>query len=89
MANVTADLDTRCGELYPSGSEVLPDGQPDSDAAAGGEGRSASSRGDATEPAGFASSREQFESLLGFLDGADAAGLSHAELEELMRGVSR
>ena len=31
---------------------------------------------------GFASSREQFESLVGFLDGTDAAGLSHAELEE-------
>ena len=33
-------------------------------------------------PAGFAASREQFESLLSFLDGTDAAGLSHAELEE-------
>ena len=33
-------------------------------------------------PAGFASSREQFESLVSFLDGTDAAGLSHAELEE-------
>ena len=32
--------------------------------------------------AAFARSQEQFESLLGFLDGTDAAGLSHAELEE-------
>jgi hypothetical protein len=28
------------------------------------------------------SSREQFESLVGFLDGTDAVGLSHAELED-------
>ena len=36
---MTADLDTRCGELYPSGDEVLPAGQADSeDAAAGGGG---------------------------------------------------
>ena len=32
--------------------------------------------------AAFARSQEQFESLIGFLDGTDAAGLSHAELEE-------
>jgi len=78
---VTADLDTRCGELYPSGDEVLPAGQPDSDDAAadGGAGRrlAESAGGDA-----FAASRQGFESLIGFLDGADAAGLSHAELEE-------
>jgi hypothetical protein len=65
VANVTADLDTRCGELYASGDELLPAGRPGSGCAAG-----------------FASSREQFESLVSFLDGADAAGLSHAELEE-------
>lgn len=60
-----ADLDTRCGELYASGDELLPAGQAGSDRAAG-----------------FACSREQFDSLVGFLDGTDAAGLSHAELEE-------
>ena len=75
---MTADLDTRCGELYPSGGEVLPSGQPDSAAADGG----VSSLGESVDPAGFAGSREQFVSLLGFLDGADAAGLSHAELED-------
>ena len=79
---MTADLDTRCGELYPSGSEVLPSEQPGSDAAAGGEDGGVSSCGDSVDPAGFAASREQFASLVGFLDGADAAGLSHAELEE-------
>ena len=38
VASVTADLDTRCGELYASGGEVLPAGQADSEDAAG-EGR--------------------------------------------------
>jgi hypothetical protein len=65
VANVTADLDTRCGELYASGDELLPAGRGGSDRAAA-----------------FACSEEQFESLIGFLDGTDAAGLSHAELEE-------
>jgi hypothetical protein len=67
VANVTADLDTRCGELYSRGSEVLPVGRGGSEGAA---------------TAGFVSSREQFESLVGFLDGTDATGLSHSELEE-------
>ena len=70
VASVTADLDTRCGELYASGGEVLPAGRGGEDVA-GAEG-----------PGGFAASREQFESLIGFLDGTDAVGLSHAELEE-------
>ena len=62
---MTADLDTRCGELYASGDELLPAGRAGSDRAAA-----------------FACSREQFESLISFLDGTDAAGLSHTELEE-------
>ncbi len=62
---MTADLDTRCGELYASGDELLPAGRAGSDRA----------------PA-FACSREQFESLVSFLDATDAAGLSHAELEQ-------
>ena len=62
---MTADLDTRCGELYASGDELLPEGSVGSDRAAA-----------------FARSQEQFESLIGFLDGTDAAGVSHAELEE-------
>ena len=77
---MTADLDTRCGELYPSGTEVLPAGHADGEdaARAGGGGRGAP--GEAADA--FAASREQFQSLIGFLDGADAADLSHAELEE-------
>jgi len=65
VANVTADLDTRCGELYASGDELLPARRAGSDRAAA-----------------FAFSREQFESLVSFLDGTDAAGRSHAELEQ-------
>jgi hypothetical protein len=81
VASVTADLDTRCGELYAPGAEVLPAGQADSaDATATGSG-GRGSPGDSTGDA-FAASRERLESLIGFLDGADAAGLSHAELEE-------
>jgi hypothetical protein len=65
VANVTADLDTRCRELYASGEDLLPAGGPGSDRAAD-----------------FACSQEQFELMVSFLDGTDAAGLSHAELEE-------
>ena len=78
---MTADLDTRCGELYPSGDEVLPSGEADSeDAAAAGGGDH--SPGESAGGDAFAASRGQFETLIGFLDGADAAGLSHAELEQ-------
>jgi len=80
VANVTADLDTRCGELYASGDEVLPSGRGESDAAAGGA--SGCSCGDSAMSDAFAASREQFDWLVSFLDGTDAAGLSHAELEE-------
>jgi hypothetical protein len=71
VASVTADLDTRCGELYASGDELLPAGRAESSDAARAVGAG-----------GFAASREQFESLIGFLDGTGAAELSHAELEE-------
>ena len=78
---MTADLDTRCGELYPSGDGVLPAGRGDSeDAARAGGGGDRGSPGGSADA--FAASRERFESLIGFLDGTDAAGLSHAELEE-------
>ena len=78
---MTADLDTRCGELYASGGEVLPAGQAGSEDAAG-EGGGGRRLGDSAGAAAFACSRNQFESLVSFLDGTDAAGLSHAELEE-------
>ena len=79
---MTADLDTRCGELYACGDEVLPTGQPGGDRAAGRGGVSDGSAGDFVRASGFSASRERFELLVSFLDGADAAGLSHAELEE-------
>jgi hypothetical protein len=82
VANVTADLDTRCGELYPSGDEVLPAGQADSDDAAADGGASRRPAGESASGDAFAASREGFELLIGFLDGADAAGLSHGELED-------
>jgi hypothetical protein len=82
VASVTADLDTRCGELYPSGDEVLPPGRAGSEDAAQAGGGGQRPAGDSAGGGAFAASREQFQSLIGFLDGAGAAGLSHAELEE-------
>ena len=64
---------------YAPGDEVLPAGRVGSDAAAEGGELSSSSSVAAT---GFIASREQFESLVCFLDGTDAEGLSHAELEQ-------
>ena len=81
--NVTADLDTRAGELYAPMGKVLPfkrrggDGALREDRVAGRE---------RSEPAadGFASSREQFESLISFMDGTDAAGIDLAGLVSLI-----
>ncbi len=79
---MTADLDTRAGELYAPGDEVLPAGKGDCDSATGPGGGRSRPPDDSCAAAGFACSREQFESLACFLDGTDAAGLAHAELEE-------
>ena len=46
-------------------------------------------RDGAGAPDGFAASRERFESVLGFLDGAEAAGLCHAELEARLQADGR
>ena len=78
---MTADLDTRCVELYTSGDEVLPAGQGEGDRAAELGSVGDGSAGDWGRASGFSGSYARFESLIGFLDGADAAGLSHAELE--------
>jgi hypothetical protein len=82
VANVTADLDTRCGEVYASGDEVLPARQGEGDRAAELGGVGDGSASESVRASGFSASYEQFESLIGLLDGADAAGVSHAELEE-------
>ena len=79
---MTADLDTRCGEPDPSGDEVLPAGRADSQDAAAGGGVGRRPAGESAGGDAFAASREGFESLIDFLDGADAAGLSHGALEE-------
>jgi hypothetical protein len=42
-----------------------------------------------TEDDGFARSRARFEEMLGFLDGAGAAGLDHGELEERLQAEGR
>jgi hypothetical protein len=81
VASVTADLDTRAGERYPSGDEILPAGEAGCDGAVIGQVDSSRWPGDGAA-AGFGASREQFASLVGFLDGSDAAGLAHGELEE-------
>jgi hypothetical protein len=79
---VTADLDTRAGELYAPMGKVLPFRRR-GDGGAVKEVRDAGrQRSELAVVAGFASSREQFESLVSFMDGTDAAGLDHAELEE-------
>jgi hypothetical protein len=82
VANVTADLDTRVVELYARGGEVLPFRRRGGDGAVGDACDAGRSLSEPAVAAGFASSRKQFESLVGFLDGTDAAGLDHAGLEE-------
>ena len=78
---MTADLDTRAGELYAPMGKVLPFRRRGGDGARGEDRAAGRER---SEPAadGFASSREQFESLVSFMDGTDAAGMDHAGLEE-------
>jgi len=79
---VTADLDTRAVELYAPMGEVLPFRRRGGDGAVEGDGDASRSLSEAAVVDGFASSRAQFESLVRFLDGTDAAGLDHAGLEE-------
>ena len=73
-----ADLGTRCEELYVQAGEVLPLAQGDAGAAR------------ILEPVreqpgaaagGFACARERFEGIVGWLEGEQAAGFEHAELE--------
>jgi hypothetical protein len=62
--------------------EVLPFRRRGGDGAVADDHDAAGSVGELAVVAGFADSRERFESLVGFLDGTDAAGLDHAGLEE-------
>jgi Uncharacterised protein family (UPF0236) len=79
---VTAGLDTRAGELYAPMGKVLPFRRRGDDGAIEVGRDAGRQRSEPVVVAGFASSREQFESLVSFMDGTDAAGLEHAELEE-------
>jgi hypothetical protein len=79
---VTADLDTRAGELYAPMGEVLPFRRRGGDGAVAADRDASRSLSEPAAAVGFASSREQFESLVSFMDGTDAAGLDHAGLEE-------
>jgi hypothetical protein len=80
--NVTADLDTRAGELYAPMGEVLPFRRRGGDGAVPADRDAGRSLSEPAVAVGFAASREQFESLVSFMDGTDAAGLDHAGLEE-------
>ena len=77
---MTADLDTRAGELYAPMGKVLPFRGCGSDGAVGEDRDASRERREPAAEAWFASSREQFESLVSFMDGTDAAGLDHAGL---------
>ena len=79
---MTADLDTRAGELYAPIGKVLPFRRRGGDGAVEVGRDAGRERSEPAVVAGFASSREQFESLVSFMDGTDAAGLDHAGLEE-------
>ena len=79
---MTAGLDTRAVELYAPMGEVLPFRRRGGDGAVEGDSDASRSLSGPAVVDGFASSRAQFESLVRFLDGTDAAGLDHAGLEE-------
>ena len=79
---MTADLDTRAVELYAPMGEVLPFRRRGGDGAVAADRDASRQRSESVVAVGFASSREQFESLVRFMDGTDAAGLDHAGLEE-------
>ena len=79
---MTADLDTRAGELYAPMGKVLPFRRRGGDGAVATDRDASRSLSEPAAAVGFASSREQFESLVSFMDGTDAAGLDHAGLEE-------
>jgi hypothetical protein len=86
---VIADLDTRSGELYASGGEVLPQGGIDLAVAQRPRRARERSPGGPCPPERFAVSRELFDAELAWLAGEKAAGLSHGELEERLLVNSR
>jgi len=80
-----ADLGTRGEELYAGVVEVLPESGSERDVAtdpgADGVAPECSDR--------FAGSREQFETMLGWLKDAETDGLEHSQLEERLQADGR
>ena len=78
---MTADLGTRCGAAYVLADELLPDG-----------GGARNLEGGSCLPGevdAFARSRERFEGIVEWLDGEQADGLEHAELEDRLQVEGR
>jgi hypothetical protein len=90
VAFVIADLGTRQGELYAPADEVLP-----SAAAARGVatklegGERPAVAGDGSGGNRFERSRERFELIVGWLDGEEAGGVEHSQLESRIEADGR
>jgi len=80
---VITNSGTRCRELYAPADEVLQ-AQRSGEGAAGDL---ASGGGAREDP--FGRSRERLEEIVGWLDGQDAAGVEHGELEAQLQTVGR
>ena len=79
---MTADLDTRCGELYAPAGEVLPPG--------GGARNLGPVRGDSLDELDpFAGSRERFDGIVEWLGGEQVDRLEHSELEDRLQADGR
>jgi hypothetical protein len=82
VAFVIADLGTRCDEVYAPADEVLPSVDAAGGAATKVErGERPAGAGDRPGGDRFERSRERFELIVGWLDGEEAGGLEHSQLE--------
>ena len=82
-----ADPGTRCGELYAPAVEVLPEDASDRGAATDLESDGVAVEGACADP--FVSSREQLETMLGWLSDGETDGLEHSQLEERLQADGR
>jgi hypothetical protein len=87
--NVTADLGTRSGEAYPPAGEVLLSGAPVGGGATNLEREDAGALDERSAVGGFASSREQFDAIVGWMEGVESDGLEHSELKERLQSDGR
>jgi hypothetical protein len=90
VAFVIADLGTRCGEVYAPTDEVLPsvDGAGGPATKVGG-GERAAVAGDGAGGDRFKRSRERFELIVGWLEGEEAGGFEHSQLESRIEADGR